>query len=118
MLISKKCLACGSEAVSELPRPGRPCYLYAKAETALLPRLFRRLGQILTEEEAQFRDGVRKLVGERIVVHIRIPFDGAADLVRQHLGAFRREDVVVLRVDHGEFFIFCKNKILSKNKNG
>ena len=43
------------------------------------------------------------------MVHIRIPFDRAADLVRQHLGAFRREDVVVLRVDHGEFLVLRKN---------
>ena len=43
------------------------------------------------------------------MVHVRIPFDGAADLVRQHLGAFRREDVVVLRVDHGELLVFREN---------
>ena len=82
---------------------------FANGGSPSLSRLFRRLGQILPEEEAQFRDGVRKLVGERIVVDIRIPFDGASNLVRQHLGAFWREDVVVLRVDHGELLVFHQN---------
>lgn len=35
-----------------------------RAWTPSLLRLFRRLGQILPEEQAEIRDGVRKLVGE------------------------------------------------------
>ena len=43
------------------------------------------------------------------MIDIRIPFDWASDLVRQHLGAFRWEDIVVLGIDHGKLFVFGEN---------
>ena len=43
------------------------------------------------------------------MIDIRIPFNWAYNLVRQHLGAFWREDIVVLGVDHGELFVFGEN---------
>ena len=43
------------------------------------------------------------------MIDIRIPFNWASNLVRQHLGAFWREDIVVLGIDHGKLFVFGEN---------
>ncbi len=62
-------------------------------------------GKVLSEEKADVGHGVGKMLEERVVVDIGDPFDWAADLFREHLGAFRWYDIVVGGVDHGEFFV-------------
>ena len=43
------------------------------------------------------------MLEERVMVDIRIPFDGATDFFRKQFGAFWRNDIVVLSIDHGAF---------------
>ena len=71
----------------------------------LIFRLCRRFREVLLEERADIRSRFRQMFEKCIVVDVRIPFDGTADFFRKQFGAFRRDDIVVLGVDHGAFSV-------------